>query len=147
MSSIVTPIVTTIMYETMFQPLIPKQTEEAYPPSTAPQKIIKEKDKFQICGLENTEEMLLFAKSWPEVTDTRNTIAHSATGDEVVDCLPYMSEDVRRIITRGFQKIFGCAVDEWSNATTEPKKEKDLQYKCKRETVLYSYPLILLNFL
>ena len=34
-----TPIVAAIMYTTMFKPLLPNQTDKAYPKSTARQKI------------------------------------------------------------------------------------------------------------
>ena len=124
MKSIVTPIITAIVYKTLFKRLV-NMGSYNYPKSTASQKIYENLNKFDVIGLPSEDEMRVFAGTYLNVIDARNEVAHSASGDDIIRCLKYMDDDdVRMVVTYGFQAIFDCAIENWKYASQMKKLKR-----------------------
>ena len=140
MRSTVTPIITAIVYKTLFKILINKGPESFYNTSTAPQKILENTHKFKVIGFPSEDEVQLFADTYLDVITTKNIVAYSVIGDDVVRCLRFMNNEVKTVVTYGFSVIFDCSVANWKNASQQLKEK--IIHNCKILFLLFTFIIV-----
>ena len=121
------PIVTAIMYKTMFKILTGQEKKKLDYNTIVSTEIHKKVLDLSSTGFLSEEEMVEFADTYVAVAPVSGIAGHSATGDDVIRFLPWMDESVRTIITYGFPVIFGCSIRDWDSAS-ELQKQKQIRF-------------------
>ena len=139
MTSTIVPINIAVVYKFMCKLVFGWEHISHSYSTSIPKKLHENLSKFYKIGLPSEKEMAEFADTYNFVVTERNFTAHSTTGDDIIRCLPYMSETVRNIITYAFPVIFNCSIHDWESASEQKKSQRI--YNCMLTLLSLPYSL------